>query len=264
MSRTLNLIDILLTTGRQLFLMGRCIEALVPLTKLAGFRNLPKPAFEDLQALLAEVHLQLQNHKNARRHLTAAIALKPLKAEYYYLMAIAIEEDTDADLARAEMYYSRAVQLAPELAHYWCDYGAYLMRIEKKKEGLKAIRKAYALAITDPEIVGRIAEVLRQENLMDEATTKLRAALFHNHGVAAFKQLWQQHQFARIHADQQEAKTAPVNAEESPIFLPFVRPETTGKFVELGEKTIRIDKPEKVNEPKTKQPIPFKRPPRKG
>ena len=38
MSRTLNLIDILLTTGRHLFLVGRFTEALVPLTKLVPIR----------------------------------------------------------------------------------------------------------------------------------------------------------------------------------------------------------------------------------
>src|SRR5438034_65627 len=49
MSRTLNLMDILLTTGRHLFLMGRYTEALTPLTKLRGFRSLPDHVNEELQ-----------------------------------------------------------------------------------------------------------------------------------------------------------------------------------------------------------------------
>ena len=49
MSRTLNLVDILLTTGRNLFLMGRFTEALIPLTKLAGFRQLPEHLAEEVQ-----------------------------------------------------------------------------------------------------------------------------------------------------------------------------------------------------------------------
>src|ERR1043166_5966596 len=97
MSRTLNLVDILLTTGRHLFLMGRFTEALPPLNKLRNFRILPDHVQEELQSLLAEIALQHRKYKDARRHLAAAIALRPLKAEYFYLMAIAIEEDETAD-----------------------------------------------------------------------------------------------------------------------------------------------------------------------
>ncbi len=104
MSRTLNLVDILLTTGRHLVMMGRFTEALEPLTKLSGFRSLPDHALEELQSLLADIHLQQRRFPQARRHLAAAIALKPLKAEYHYLMGIAIEEDERADRKRAEMY----------------------------------------------------------------------------------------------------------------------------------------------------------------
>ena len=43
MSRTLNLIDILLTTGRSLFTMGRFSEALEPLRRLSEFRSLGCP-----------------------------------------------------------------------------------------------------------------------------------------------------------------------------------------------------------------------------
>ena len=198
MSRTLNLIDILLNTGRNLFLVGRSTEALVPLTKLAGFRKLPRPLQEELQALLGEIHLQQKNYKQARRHLTAAICCRPLKAEYHYLMAVAIEEDQEADRNRAEMYYERVVQLNPEQPAYWADFGSYLFTIDKAKEGLKAIRKAFTLAPTDAEIVGQVAAVLRREGHAEEATTKLRAALFHNHGAQAFRLLWQQHQFELI------------------------------------------------------------------
>ena len=69
MSATLNLVEILLSTGRHLFMMGRSHEALVPLTKLAGFRRLPDRTNEQLQALLAEIYLQQGEYKNARRHL---------------------------------------------------------------------------------------------------------------------------------------------------------------------------------------------------
>jgi tetratricopeptide (TPR) repeat protein len=261
MSKTLNLVEILLTTGRHLFMMGRFTEALNPLTKLAGFRKLPEPVVEELQSLLAEIALQQKNYKTARRHLTAAIALRPLKAEYCYLMAIAIEEDDDADRKRAEQYFARAVDLEPNDATYYVDFGSYLFTIGKAKEGLKLIRKGYTIGITDAEIVGRVAEVLRREGHGDEATTKLRAALFHNHGSARFRQLWQQHQFALIHARQQKP-SAPV--AERPVILPFVARPCQGKYVDLGGKLIRIDQAEPLDAPRKQDPLPFRRPPHKG
>lgn len=266
MSKTLNLIDILLTTGRQLFTMGRFTEALTPLTKLSAFRKLPDQVREEIQSLLAEIYLQQKDYKNARRHLSAAIAQSPQKAEYCYLMAIAIEEDEAADHARAETFFGRAVELEPEQATYWADFGSYLFTVGKTREALKAIRKAYTLGIADAEIVGQVAEVLRREELFDEATAKVRAALFHNHGATSFRTLWQKHQFAMIHAQQQMPAGKHSEREESerPILLSFVPAPPQGKYLELGAKTFRIDQAQALDEPKQKEPLPFRRPPKKG
>ena len=203
MSRTLNLIDILLTTARHLFQVGRLTEALDPLTKLTGFRQLPDHVMEETQALLGEIYLQQEKYQQARRHLTAAIALRPLKADYFHLMGVAIDEDAFADRRRAAMYYARATELEPNEPTYWADFGSYLFTIGKTKEALKATRRAFTAGITNAEIVGQVVAVLRREELHEEATSKLRAALFHNHGGQAFRQLWHRHQFQMIHAEQQ-------------------------------------------------------------
>lgn len=269
MSRTLNLIDILLTSGRQLFYMGRYTEALTPLLKLREFRKLPREANEELQSQLAEIYLQQKKYKDARRHLAAAIGLRPLKAEYYYLMGIAIEEDDDADRSRAEMYYEQAVKLEPDQPTYWVDFGSYLFTIGKAKEALKAIGKAFKIGITDAEIVGKVAEVLRREERCNEATAKLREALFRNHGRADFRQLWQQHHFALIHADQ----TSPTKersesaASHRLVLLPFQPAAQHGRYLELGAKTIRIDQAESLQEPRRKEwaaEEEYRRPPKKG
>jgi tetratricopeptide (TPR) repeat protein len=261
MSRTLNLIDILLTTGRHLVMMGRFTEALEPLTKLSAFRSLPDHALEELQSLLADVHLQQHRYVEARRHLAAALTLKPLKAEYHYLMGIAIEEDERADWKRAEMYFARAVQIEADNPAYWIDFGSYLFKMGKAKQALAAIRKAFALATTDADIVGEVAAILRREGYFDEATTKLRSALFHNHGVQRFRLLWQQHQFHLIRADQ-EKKQSKRNATDRPVILPFVATPRHGKYLELGAKTIRIDQAEPLAAPKEKTPQPYRRPPK--
>ena len=261
MSRTLNLVDILLTTGRHLVMMGRFTEALEPLIKLSGFRSLPDHALEELQSLLADIHLQQRRFPQARRHLAAAIALKPLKAEYHYLMGIAIEEDERADRKRAEMYFERAIQIEADNPDYRIEFGSYLFKIGKEKQALAQIRKAFALAMTDADIVGEAAAILRREGHFDEAATKLRAALFHNHGSQQFRRLWQLHQFHTIRANQQKKRTG-ADATDAPVILPFVADRRLGKYLDLGAKTIRIDKAEPLNTPKEKTPQPYRRPPK--
>jgi tetratricopeptide (TPR) repeat protein len=161
------------------------------------------------------------------------------------------------------MYYARAVQSAPEQPGYWADFGSYLFTIDKPKDALKAVRKAYALAPTDAEIVGQVAAVLRREGHAEEATTKVRSSLFHNHGAAAFQQLWQTHQFQLLHARQQTAKAEAI-IDDDVVILPFEPATGQGKYVELGAKTFRIDQAEPLAEPTKKEPLPFRRPPRKG
>jgi len=261
MSRTLNLVDILLTSGRNLVMMGRFTEALVPLTKLAGFRNLPEHVLHELYSLRADIRLQQGDYKEARRQLTAAIALRPLDGRNHYLMGIAIEEDDTADLKRAKMYFERAVDIESDNAAYWVDFGSYLFKIGQTKAALKAVRKAYALEPADADIIGEVAHILRREGHFQEATTKLRQSLFENHGAQVFRQLWQQHQFALIHAQQQEKKPKPFGCDR-PVILPFTPAPTSGKYREIGGKTIRFDPPEPMKEPTNKKPAPYKRPPK--
>jgi tetratricopeptide (TPR) repeat protein len=262
MSRTLNLIDILLTAARHFFQVGRFTEALDPLAKLTGFRQLPDHVMEEVQALLGEIHLQQEKYKQARRHLTAAIALRPLKAEYFYLMGLAIDEDDFADRRRAAMYYARATELEPSEPTYWADFGSYLFTIGKPKEALKATRRAFTVGIANAEIVGQVAEVLRREDLHEEATSKLRAALFHNHGAQAFRQLWHRHQYQMIYAEQQRKRRLASGLPDHPVLLPFVPAPSQGKYVELGEKTIRIDQAQTLTGPKEPKPLPYRRPPK--
>jgi tetratricopeptide (TPR) repeat protein len=261
MSRTLNLIDILLAQSRHLALMGRFTEALEPLAKLSGFRSLPEYALEELHSLFADIHLQQNRYEEARRHLAAALVLKPLKADHHYLMAIAIEEDSHADWKRAEMYFAKAVELEPDNAAFRVDFGSYLFKMGKAKEGLAAIRKAFALATTDADIVGEVAAILRREGHSDEATTKLRSALFHNHGTQQFQLLWQHHQFQLVHAAQQRKGET---QSDRPVFLPFTAGRGHGKYADLGQRTIRIDQAETLKAPRQQTPQPSRRPPKKG
>ena len=68
-------------------------------------------------------------------------------------MALAIDEDDQADRKRAEMYFNRAAELEPNEPTYWVEFGSYLFKIGKTKEALKAIRRAFVAGISDAEIV---------------------------------------------------------------------------------------------------------------
>ncbi len=264
MGMTLNLIDILLSTGRHFVELGCYSEAITSLNKLSNFRNLPEPILEEMQALLADAQLELGNYKDARRHLTAAIAMKPTHAEYHYLMAVAIEKDETADLTRAEMYYQRAIKLDAAEPVYWLDFAGYLFSMEKKPKALKAARKAIALAPLDIDILDPAADLLRSNGCADEATKVLRDALFLSGGGREFRSLWQEHQFKLLQIDQDEERTSRTKISGEPVILPFVSRPSRGTFQTLGGKTIRIDQAESLPEPKAKKPAPFRRPPTKG
>jgi tetratricopeptide (TPR) repeat protein len=262
MSRTLNLIELLLNSGRHLRDLGRTAEAIDILSRLADFRKMPADVIEEIQALLADLHLRQENYSKARRHLTAAMAFRPLKAEYHHQMALAIEEDEHADRKRAAMYFERAVELDADNAEYWLDYGSYLCRGGKIRAGVKALRKAFSLGIADPEVVGQVAEVLRSVDRFREAATKLRTALFRNRGNERFVRLWREHQFLTLSAQQRRLRKAAPDGKKGPVILPFTPAEQTGKYVELGEKTIRIDQAEPIGKPRSPLPLPFRRPPK--
>ena len=226
MSRTLNLIDILLTSGRNLFSLGRYRDALIPLNKLAGFRDLDADALCELNSLRGRIFLELEQYRQARRCFAAAIAARPGSGEHHFHMAQAIEDDVDADLERAEGHYTLAVALVPERADFWCEFGSYLFAIGKAAKGLNAIRKAFERGIADSDIVGRVVEMLREEGYAAEATSKLRSALFHNRGAAAFRELWQQHQFELARMDAEKRRRAANGWPAEPVILDFPPPGT--------------------------------------
>lgn len=262
MSKTLNLIDILLTTSRHLTMIGRSTEALATLSKLAAFRDLPTEVLVEICVLRADLYLQRKNYKDARRNLAAAIAAEPLEAHHHYLMAVAIDEDEEADRARAEMYYRQAVELDPAGALYWLDFANYSFKQGNAKQGLKALRKAAANAEGDADLLGDIAKMLRREGHVDEAARLVRKALFESHGAPELHALWQQHQIDVMRLSQQ--KEQPTYDDAAPVILPFAGERPTGRYLEMGGKTFRIDQAQPLDEPKTTLPIPAHKPPKKG
>jgi predicted Zn-dependent protease len=249
MSKTLNLVDGLLSRGQNLHRHGLFHQAAESLKKLSTFRLLPGPVAEETQKRLADLALERRQFKQARRHLAAALAHQPDEAEYHYLMAVAVEDDESADSKRAGRHYRRALALDPRNPVYLCDFGVYLLDQGQTSAGLKRLRAAMAEAPDDPDIVRALAQALRENGETLEAERIVRLALFRNSRDHRFKALMEKHQFQVLH-DRQHAPCKSSSAEESPVFLPFVRhKKETGRHA-VGHKVVRIDGPSSLPGPK--------------
>src|SRR5262249_38597035 len=114
MSGTLNLIDRLLALGRNLHQHQQDDEALDHLGRLASFHELPAEVAEEVQVCLAEIHLQRQRYRRARRHLAIALLYRPDSARYHYLMATALAKGQHREPERALEHYQRSLELDPD------------------------------------------------------------------------------------------------------------------------------------------------------
>lgn len=248
-STTLNLVERLLHSARNLHEHGQHQAAAKLFARLTGLGDLPREVAEEAHVRLAEIHLDNDRLKQARRHLTAALAHEPDCAHYHYLLAIAVEDDPNCDPKRAGVHYRRGLRLDPDHADYQCDYGLYAIRNGQTRAGLTALRRAVKLAPDEPTILGRVAEALRQADKADEAKDLLRAALFRQPRDPRFRDLWNRHQFSALHAAQNRTNERYATVKDEPVILPFPRPKR--RVQKHGGKTIRIDAPAELEGPKT-------------
>jgi Tfp pilus assembly protein PilF len=257
MSRTLNLADRLLATGRNYQQLGRTQEALQIFERLAGFRSLRPAVAEETQAHLAEICLSRCQFPQARRHLIAALAHQPKKANYHYLLARALEADEKTDPHRAALHYRKALTFDPDQADCWSDFGLLCMCIGQPKEGLRSLRRAVELQPHDPEILANLVEGLQEEGMHDEARRTLQAALFANARAARFRKLWNDFQFHETRREQERQRQgrASLSAKEGgPTLLPFVRPSPNTFSGRQNRKQLRRDPPSTPVPPHTAQP----------
>jgi Tfp pilus assembly protein PilF len=241
MSRTLNLVDRLLTLGRHLQEIGRECDALQVLGRLSALQDLPADIAEETHIRLAEMKLRAHDYRAAQRHLSAALGHNPANARYHYWLATALDADDDADPAKALEHFERSLEIDPDQADCLSDYGLLALCVDREDEGLEALKRAASLEPDDPEIIGKLVEGLSELGELEEARQTLRAALFRNSRDACFQKLWSDFQFQQLwEAQARERAEIPEldAADEEPIILafdrpaiPFVRPAATRKVV---------------------------------
>ncbi len=259
MSRTLNLLEQLLSRGRKLQDLGRSDDAASVLVRLAGLQELPAEVAEEAQIRLAELHLRRRRYSQARRHLAAALILRPDNARYHYLMGNALELDDNADPQRALEHYRRSLEIDPDQPRCLSDLGLLALEMGEDDEGIRALRQAVELAPDDADAVGKLAEGLCLLERFDEARLLLRAALFRNSRDYAFQRLWNDFQFQQSRQEQHSALELDLlrwDAIEQPRVLPFVRPPSDGEQNGSSRKIFRRDNASKPAKPHTSYPTP--------
>ncbi|MBI3408114.1 MAG: tetratricopeptide repeat protein [Planctomycetes bacterium] len=248
MSMKLNLVDTLLNRGRNLKRHGLLHDAAGVLQKLLAFRDLPIETGQEARSLLGEIALERNEYKAARRHLAAALTQAPDDAKLHYFMAIAVDDDPEANAERAGRFYRRALALDPENPTYLCEYGQNLVEWGKVEKGLKLMRRAVDCSPDDLLMVSALAEALRVTGDAEDAERCLRLAMFRNSQDRRFRELWEDHQFQVLHTRQQAALTK-MQPTDGPVLLPFAATDEVRSDTSDG-KTIRVDGPSTLPGPK--------------
>lgn len=242
MSRTLNLVDCLLTRGRHFQQLGRVQDALNTFERLAGFRNLPRKVVEETQVRLAEILFDQGEFQSARRHLSAALVQQPSSARYHFLMASALEADENGDDRRALEHYRMSLELDGDEPECLGEAGMLALKLGKVVLGLKWLRRAVELAPDDPEAVARLVEGLQEIGRPEQARLTLRAALFRNSRDGRFRKLWSDFHFHELREEQEiirESRWETTAGNDKPVLLPFLRPISAP--AKMSGKRIRRD-----------------------
>jgi tetratricopeptide (TPR) repeat protein len=229
MNPSINLLERLLTQGRQLVFMGRYVEARRRLDKLLALPDVPEHQRIEAHQLLGDIHLDSQCYRKARRHLLAALGLRPHCHETLYRLAVTLDVDPDADPKRAAKYFRKALEQKPDEPRYWSGYGQICLRLGKEKAAYGAFVAAADLAPNDVEILDEITDGLCFLGKEEDARSVLTAARFRLGHDAELDQLWNRFRFLQLHRRQQAARRKQAMESGEAVILPFVpSKETSG------------------------------------
>jgi Flp pilus assembly protein TadD len=219
MSRTLTLIDAAWASARELASAGRRADALAILKTLLAHPGVPAGITAKAHRLAGMLHLHADRYGAARRHLLAAAKAEPGNADTRYQLGIAFEDDPYGCDERAARRFRQATKLDPHNATYWAALGRAAVRVNKIRVGVWAVKKAVALAPTDPAVLAVVVEALREANRSALAWKVVCKARFLAPASQDIQKLWQRVKFDLACTRQPK----PHFVESSRTVLPFVR-----------------------------------------
>jgi Flp pilus assembly protein TadD len=222
MGRMLNLLESVVTRARHLQDVGRTHDALSLLRRHANQPELPTPVAAEAHHLMGELCLNLQHHRQARKHLNAVLRLKPDDASACHKMANAIDRDPEVDAQAASRYYRRALELAPNDPAVLADAGLFHVDMGRPDKGLGLLRRALELAPDDLDVLQSLLVALGELDRFDDARGELNKARFRHARDPRFLKLVSDLEFQESRRRQRKAKPADEHQSARAV-VPFLR-----------------------------------------
>jgi len=253
MSKTLNLIDILLRRARTCHDLGLHDQAKNLFERLATFRSLPAEAAEETQLRLADISNDEDDSFKERQHLTCALAQQPQNAEHHYRLAKAYRNDKDIPAAKALPHLKAAVRIDPENGRYLAELGSLSIELGQTEQGLRLLKKAYQLDADDLGILEQYAEALFDAGQESDARVLLKTAMFRHSSDRRFRDLFRDFRFRAVADDQKSKATIPF-PDDQPILLPFVHNAPKQRRHSIDGQIVRIDGAAPLRGPSHRKP----------
>jgi Flp pilus assembly protein TadD len=224
MSRTLNLVDRLVTLAHTHHHRGRTVSALRLLRKLSDFPDLPAQAGPTTLVRLATLLLHLRHFRKARRHLLAALVRRPGDARAHALLGYALSQDPRVEPGRALRHYRQALRLDPARPRWRAAYGRLLVKAGRVADGLAELHRAAAESPDDLCLLGRWVAALNGAGRSNEAERALQTACFRHSRNPRFQALRDRLRFREVRRRQTAVRKFSESASAPPVILPFLRP----------------------------------------
>jgi tetratricopeptide (TPR) repeat protein len=182
------------------------------LDRLLAHPGLAPEIAEDAARLAGTLHCLAGRFPRGRKCLRQAIRLAPQDAGLRIALGRAYEEDAAGSDRLAARVYRSACAADPTNAAARAYYGRALVRLRKDRLGLKQLKLAAKLAPTQPEVLERVADGLRELGRTDLAYKLIGQAKFLAPRDAAVEKLWARAKYDRAWT-----------AQGHPAVLPFIR-----------------------------------------
>ncbi len=216
MSRMLSLLDGGLATAAHQFRTGRPQHAAATLDCLRGGAGDTAQAVTVLRAAAA-VAASAERYRRARKLLRDAIALAPTDAAVWFEMGRAYEDDPRGDDRKAARRYKKAAQLNADEPKYKAVLGRAMVRINEVGSGVRQLCRAADAAPTDADVLGVVAEGLREAGRAELAFSLLSKARFLAPNDRGIEHLWTRAKFDMLAQRQKGGRT------NSPASIPMLR-----------------------------------------
>jgi Flp pilus assembly protein TadD len=214
----LSLFDGGLAAAARLFQTGHTDRAAATLDLLrGGSADTAADAVRVLRASAA-VAVSSEKYRRARRLLREAIALAPTDAGLWYDLGLAFEDDPRGCDRKAARRYQKAAQLNADEPKYKAALGRAMVRINELGKGVRVLCRAADAAPTDPEVLGVVAEGLREAGKAELAFKLLSKARFLAPADTGIAHLWTRAKFDMLAERQRAGGQTP-----APASIPMLR-----------------------------------------